>query len=290
MSAKLKLPQRVQEFLSKPKKRGHGLNNWLFCAALKLHPYLNDSEIIHLLGSLVEGEPLQLGEIERAVERSRDWKPGDGVTQSRGWPSVDHNRRGEIIANGDNFDALCELSPLQLEDGVTYTEAIIDSLYPGNPLLCVAKSIKRSQTKLKSEWCGALSKMQFIVPSPMTARTGKTQDGKASARALDNAGPRRFLVIEQDSGTYDEQAAVLLHLAKEAPLALVVFSGNRSLHGWFYCAGQPEEKLHQFMMKAVSLGADRATWTRSQLVRIPDGTRDNGQRQTVYYFNPEVIR
>ena len=40
---------------------------------------------------------------------------------------------------------------------------------------------------------------------------------------------------------------------------------------------------------AVSLGADRATWTRSQFVRMPDGTRDNGNRQAVYFFNPEVL-
>ena len=44
------------------------------------------------------------------------------------------------------------------------------------------------------------------------------------------------------------------------------------------------------MRYAVSLGADRATWTRSQFVRMPDGTRDNGKRQTVYFFNPEVLK
>ena len=103
-------------------------------------------------------------------------------------------------------------------------------------------------------------------------------------------GPRRFLVIEQDAGTIDEQAAVLLHLAERAPLALAVHSGGKSVHGWFFCVGQPEEKLRSFMCYAVSLGADRATWTRSQFVRIPDGTRDNAQRQTVYFFSPEVLK
>jgi hypothetical protein len=48
--------------------------------------------------------------------------------------------------------------------------------------------------------------------------------------------------------------------------------------------------LESFMRYAVMLGADRATWTRSQFVRMPDGTRDNGNRQTVYFFNPAVIR
>ena len=66
-------------------------------------------------------------------------------------------------------------------------------------------------------------------------------------------------------------------------------SGGKSLHGWFFCAGQPEERLLRLMRYAVSLGADPATWTRSQFVRVPDGTRDNGKRQAVYLFNPEVI-
>jgi len=97
-------------------------------------------------------------------------------------------------------------------------------------------------------------------------------------------------VIEQDAGTADEQAAVLLHLAETAPLVLAVHSGSKSIHGWFFCQGQPEDHLHRFMRRAVSLGADPATWTRSQFVRMPDGTRDEGVRQTTFYFNPRRIK
>jgi hypothetical protein len=71
---------------------------------------------------------------------------------------------------------------------------------------------------------------------------------------------------------------------------MVVHSGSKSLHGWFFCAGQPEERLRQVMRYCVSIGADRATWSRSQFVRMPDGLRDNGKRQVVYYFNPELIK
>jgi hypothetical protein len=132
--------------------------------------------------------------------------------------------------------------------------------------------------------------MQLIVPSPMTAQTWQTQDGHESEHTLQNTGPRRFLVMEQDTGTVDEQAAILGHLAAHAPLALAVHSGGKSLHGWFYCAGQREDRLRAFMCKAVSLGADPATWTRSQFVRMPDGTRGDGRRQVVYYFNSRVIK
>ena len=119
---------------------------------------------------------------------------------------------------------------------------------------------------------------------------GKTKDGKKSQHTLSNTGPRRFLIVEQDSGTADEQASVLLHLAGMAPLVLAVHSGSKSIHGWFYCVGQTEERLRRFMNYAVSIGADSATWTRSQFVRMPDGRRDTGKRQVVYFFNPEVVK
>jgi hypothetical protein len=83
---------------------------------------------------------------------------------------------------------------------------------------------------------------------------------------------------------------LLLHLAEKAPLTLVVHSGQKSLHGWFYCAEVPEEKVRRFFQYAVSLGADRANWTRSQFARMPDGLRENGRRQTIYFLNPEVVK
>jgi hypothetical protein len=73
-------------------------------------------------------------------------------------------------------------------------------------------------------------------------------------------------------------------------MVMTVQSGNKSLHGWFYAVAQAEEKLMKFMRYAVSLGADPATWTKSQFVRLPDGMRDNGNRQSVIYFNPCPIK
>ena len=179
---------------------------------------------------------------------------------------------------------------MRFHDGEAHTERIVDALFPGNPWLCVGASNSEFKTRQREELRGELSALALIVPSPMTARTGRTQDGKQSEHALDNTGPRRFLIVEQDKGSTDEQAAVLLHLAERAPLVLAVHSGGKSIHGWFMAAGQPEERLRRFMRYAVALGGDPATWTRCQFVRMPGGRRDNGNRQTVYFFNPEAIR
>jgi len=123
----------------------------------------------------------------------------------------------------------------------------------------------------------------------MSKLKGLTKEGKESAHCLDNTGERRFLVVEFDQSTANEQAAILLHLAQRAPMVLAVHSGGKSLHGWFYCASQAEDHLRRFMEYAVSLGADTATWTRSQFVRMPDGIRGNGKQQPIFYFNPSLV-
>jgi hypothetical protein len=289
------LPQFVRDLLASPPQRGGGLNLWFYRVARVLHPYRDSNEIIELLRAATNGEPVKHGEIERAVERSKAtaWKPGisaQSVTQTSAWPKVNAEQREAVIASGAGRVDLWETSPVRLEDNEPHTEEIIDRLFPGDPLLCAGQSSCDFATRSRSEWRGELAALQLIVPNPMTARIGQTQEGKESAHALSITGARRFLVIEQDLGTIDDQAAVLLYLVKYAPLALAVHSGSKSIHGWFFCEGQSEEMLRHAMRCMATLGADPATWTRSQFVRMPDGRRDNGKRQTVFYFNPGVIK
>jgi hypothetical protein len=97
-------------------------------------------------------------------------------------------------------------------------------------------------------------------------------------------------VVEYDSLSISEQAAIHVHLAARHPLALVVHSAGRSLHGWFFVEGHPEDELLEFMRYAVSLGADPHTWTRCQAVRTPGGLRRDGCQvrvQQVLFFNPD---
>ena len=285
----------MRDLLASPPRRGGGLNLWLYRVARVLHPYRDSAEIIELLRAATAGEPIKPSEIERAVERSKAaaWKPGQArqnLRQGSSWPKVNAEQREAVITSGGGLVDLWEISPVRFHDNDSHTEEIIDALFPGNPLLCAGRSNSDFATQARSEWDGKLAALQLIVPSPMTARSGLTQDGKQSSHALSITGQRRFLVVEFDQGDVDDHAALLWHLALKAPLAMIVHSGSKSLHGWFFCAGQPEERLRQVMRYCVSLGADRATWTRSQFVRMPDGTRELGKRQVVYYFNPEVIK
>jgi hypothetical protein len=163
-------------------------------------------------------------------------------------------------------------------------------MFPGNPLLCCGKNARKFATRTRDEWRGHLASQALIVPNFMSALTGLTRDGRTSAHTLANTGPRRFLVVEFDTGSFDDHAALLAHLGSRAPLTVAVHSGHKSLHGWFYCADQPEARVLKFFRYAVSLGADPALWTRSQFARMPDGTRDDGKPQRAFYFNPRTLK
>jgi hypothetical protein len=211
------------------------------------------------------------------------------------WPSVDKARVELILRDGLDLSNLFDISPVRLPDNDdSYTEYVIDELFSDNPLLCVGNSNHSFDTKRRDSWRGELSSKQFIVPSPYKTRTSLTKDGqRESAHTLEGVGDRKFIIIEFDQYTTDEQATIIWHLERYLDLALVVHSGRRSLHGWFYCAGFDEADgapLHRFKRLAKSLGACHGPFTKSQFVRMPDGTRDTGERQSVVYFNPEVVK
>ena len=291
------LPSFLRELLAAPPRAGEGVHGWLFRVSRQLHAHLPATEIVSLLESKLQncGRHVPRSEIVSAVQNSLGcaWQPNRSAkpraTYSK-WPAINQEQREAIIHEGNGLADLWELSPIRIEDNSQHTEEIIDRLFPGNPLLCCGKSNSVFDTRPRERWRGEMAKLQFVVPSPMSAVTGLTKEDRESKHTLANTGPRRFLVIEFDHGTTDEHSAILLHLAtSHAPLALAVHSGGKSLHGWFYCLGQPENRLERFMRYAVTLRADLATWTRSQFVRMPDGLRANGKRQTVFFFNPAAI-
>jgi hypothetical protein len=286
------LPPFLQDLLASTPPAGEGVHLWLFRVARQLHAHLPAVEIVKLLESRVAhcGRHVSRKEIEDAVKNSIHgaWQPkgyAAPVRSARKWPPVNQEQRQAAIRDNGGLADLWELSPIRIEDSRAHTEEIIDRLFPPDSLLCCAKSKSEFDTRPRQDWRGKLTQMQLIVPSPMSAATGFTKDGKKSKHTMANTGPRRFLVVEFDSGTTDEHAALLMHLAKYAPLVCVIHSGGKSLHGWFLAAGRPDAKVEKFFRYAVSLGADPATWTPCQFVRMPDGTRDNGKPQTVYFLN-----
>jgi len=119
--------------------------------------------------------------------------------------------------------------------------------------------------------------------------------GRASAQQLNNLEKSRLVAGLNADGVsvLDMCAALIVNLSKLVKPALVVHSGGKSLHAWFFCAGVIENNLRLFMDHAVSLGADKATWNRCQLVRMPGGLRNNGDGekvlQQIHYCDPGAM-
>lgn len=203
------------------------------------------------------------------------------------WPEVNHDMIATVCKNGVTLARLEEMNPCDFDGDGPHTDVILDYLFPGNPLLCCAKTTHEFATRPRESWRGRASALAYIVPSVMSARFGVTEEDKRSERTKTNVGPRQYLVTEFDEGSLDQQAAILFHLSTLAPLVLVLHSGGKSLHGWFRCLGVEPEKVTKFFRYAVAHGADDQQHCPCQLVRMPDGTRENGKRQRVVFFNPK---
>lgn len=141
---------------------------------------------------------------------------------------------------------------------------------------------------------------EFIVPNPMIAAQGRTQEGHWGARTKNNAchpDDRRILVVEFDEEknaagiclpiSKDSQARRLRFLNTGTPhLLLVVDSAGKSLHGWFDVSRTEPIALRRWWHLALALGADLGGEQCERGFRYPNGRRKTGKIQRVIYYAP----
>jgi hypothetical protein len=279
-------------------KTGGGVHKYLFWAAcLCIETKVPDAIAFDLIRQKTRGcgRRVPLGEIQDAIRYAHQkilhhipYKREASSPEAPRWPKVDTTKRGHIIRHGIGAADLCDLSPSEPDRSA---EDFIDLLFPDDPLLCVGKSNSMFATRRRRVLRNHLERLQLIVPSSMSACRGLTKDGKWSEHCRENTGPRTHLVLDFDSGSADDHAALIWFLAQKRPLKMAVHTARRGLHGWFKTAGIPEEALLAFVEEAVSLGADPRMWWKEQFARLPGGWRDDGKakgRQNVLYFADAV--
>jgi hypothetical protein len=232
---------------------------------------------------------------------------------------VDLDRIFELVISGPHRSEYRELSPTKLyEAKERQTAGVLDvwARYSGidDPWVCYGSDDQFWTNRLSFMRADARIFAQ-VVPSPMRRQYGRAiDDGHLSHHTLDGTGPRLFLVTEFDFSpvtrqrkpsawaplikrcadrgysVLDMNAALSAYLRGIGPLWMTVYSGGKSLQSWFACKNTPEPKLEGwFRREARSIGACSSTWSRSQFVRMPDGSRDDGARQSIEYFNPEAV-
>lgn len=277
---------------------GTGVHSWMFASAcyLRRRGYTNEDQIFQRIESASTRKDAR--EISDAVRNSAAAVDAQSSFRRRGGrvkvagkiPKAEPNKEAiaRLVETYGDEQTLRSLSPADVSSWTA--ENVIDLLFPESPLLCFGKRDVDAETRPRELIRGTEQAFAKIVPNPMTARHGTNKNGKRSPRCLDNTGARRFLVCEFDHETRDTQSGALLRLAELAPLTIVVWSGGKSLHGWFFCEGVDRRLGDAFFKYATSLGADPALYTRCQLARFPGGTRfETGAKQEVIFINPYTL-
>lgn len=276
--------QALARKLAHPPEPGENRHTWLFSVAAAFKARGADmKEVQRRLeeGARVAGWTDRLPDIARDIARlcATDAPPSGKL-----WMPA---RSEEARAHALTFPPLFAPEPKAMTPA-----DVLPSLFREEALICVARDQIHATTQSLTDVLPIAGHMSFVVANPMRASHGLTREGLASSRCLGNACPpiaRRYIVIEFDTGdSLSAQASLLTALhTDEAPLALVVFSGGKSLHGWFNVSGlRPSAKLFAFR-RGVRLGADASLWDPCKLVRMPGGLRDNGSRQHVFFWEPE---
>jgi len=279
---------------------GEGVHKWIYHVCCVFLEAGNSVEDVESFCEEHATRALQLNEVSNACSSLQK----TGITKRKSWekPQPEYLAFVKRTAEGGLYQSLVNRLTLPRAEEIDCYGALEllfarkakgfyreDYSYvppeTNDPLICCGADQSNFRTAPLTFFKDKCEGLQFIVPSPMSSVWAKTQGGDRSQHTLNNTGPRKYLVVEFDVGEHADHAAFLHNLNRIIPITMVVHSGNKSLHGWFHVEGMSETKQVSFFDEATKLGADTATWNKSLFVRMPDGTRENGKRQSILYFN-----
>jgi hypothetical protein len=226
-------------------------------------------------------------EIENAIRNAMSYNEGKQETQNR-LPKANEELRQTAFKNSPfhNVAALKKASKVMAPELLS-SGAVLDRFFRSDELVCMARSKNMAETMRRENFRGGEEQFPYIVPNAMVSVWGLNSLGIRSKRCNNNVGPVTRVVIEFDSGTLDEQAALIGAISKcGVPLSMVLWSGGKSLHSWFDMTSMNKDERQKLFRYAAALGADRATFIPCQLCRTPNAIRpENGNRQEVYLLN-----
>jgi len=237
--------------------------------------------------------------VARAVGRAygATYTPRD--TQQPKQPKADAAR---ILADcarryPEASDPACELtesSPHALTDSVEGDAALmLRTLYAADEFLYIGGAKERGEIggniRPVRDWLayieagGALA--EHFIPNPLTGREGITQDGTPTLRGDGCVSAWRYALVEFDNVPCWLQAS--FWLTTRLPVAAVIFSGSKSLHGLLEvsCANAEEwarevRPLYRGILK--DLGADVACSNAARMSRCPGVPRGDDFQRLVW--------
>jgi hypothetical protein len=146
-------------------------------------------DVVDLAGALWSS-PDRLGVVERLLGKvptidvgARPHSIQSSSPPKPKWPACELEKIDEIIRAGFRLYDLWDQSPIRFGDGVSHSEEIIDTIFPGNPLLCIGKTAWSFATDWREAWRGRLSEYALIVGNPMLRKERLTASGSTSPPA-----------------------------------------------------------------------------------------------------------
>ena len=189
-----KLPARVLHQVKTCPAKGQGVHSWLFKTAFLLQQHhFPEEEIFDLLEENLSCKRDEREIREAVVNAGRYFRGEEPLVGQSLWPAIDYALIHKSVLDCPvRLKDLRGLSPVRVRDKEPMTEEILDALYPGNPLLCFARTVQSSRTRPREFWRGRESGYSFLVPNPMTKERGAKSGGGESERCLDNTGARKI--------------------------------------------------------------------------------------------------
>ena len=259
-------------------------------------------------------------EIRAAVVRAAaDIKPGQHLRWKSGTfkparPTLDAGKLlRSLLARGEGvtLEDLSDLSPYVIEYR-SQSSLALEALYEPTDQLFIGDTGDKRAVRPVHEWLAFFKAWHpspsLIIPNPLSGLPGLRKDGKTSYRCDACVAKFKFAVVEFDTvppalcdpraqdapWPFDEQAAFWAGaIAAGWPVAALIHSGGKSVHGWLAVNAanaeewerDVEQKLFRDLLEP--LGVDSACKNESRLSRMPGAFRIEKKKwQTLLYLNP----
>ncbi len=301
MAQNNRLPEWVECELASPVGEGEGRNNQMIRVAPTMlrHGWTRE-EVFEEFKRVyeLEDDDSKDGEILRVIRNAAKYAESGDQESGHDRETRQHLARIEVYARRKlphvltNYpwplDALCDNGWCNLP-AAEQRRQFIGGLFALDDVVWCGTKFHSGQPKHArhfrpaADWILSASAWPFI--SHCTFRAG------AFSRCKESVVERKYLVIESDTLTFEQTLAVFswLHNAHEGMrLRAVVFSGKKSLHGWF---DWPDNDEHELAAMLRGLQCDPATMRQSQPVRLPGVIRpETGKLQELLYLDAGQAR
>lgn len=208
----------------------------------------------------------------------------------------------QIIEQSNIYDEvdLWEMSPISIDwppedDAVQFLSVMFEPsefLFIGERLELgiIGRNIRTAKDWIDYFQSGGKT-APFIMVNPLTGEAApkKTGDGE-SFRGDGNIKSFRYCLVEFDNLTREEQIRFWTSKeVSELPIAALVDSGGKSIHGWIRTPNinsindwQREIRSKLYEQGLIPLGVDSACSNPSRLSRLPGHLRDNNYQRILW--------